>query len=77
MHLRNRAASSDLKGSLGSILALWQMNCLRVLIAVMKHDDQKASQGEKGLQLALLYHSSSSKEVRAGTQAGQEPESRS
>jgi hypothetical protein len=34
----------------------------------MKHHDQKASWKEKGVvQLTLSHHSSSSKEVRAGT----------
>lgn len=40
-------------------------------IAVMKHYDQK---GRKGfIVLMLSYHMSSSKEIRTGTQAWQEP----
>jgi len=49
---------------------------VRATTAVMKHHDQKQF-GKKGfLCLILPYHCSSSKEVRTGTQTGQEPEGR-
>ena len=47
---------------------------LKVSSAVMKHYDKTAKLWRKGfIQLTLLYHSPSLKEVRTGTQAGQEP----
>ena len=42
-----------------------------------KHHDQEASWGGKGLFGLHFYHCSSQKEVRTGTQAGQEPGGRS
>jgi hypothetical protein len=46
--------------------------CLRVTVAMKKHDDQKQV-GE----LTLTHSSPSLKEVRTRTQAGLEPEDRS
>lgn len=51
--------------------------CLRVAIAVMKHYDQKHL-GRKGfIVLMIPHHCSSSKKIRTGTQAWQEPGGRS
>jgi hypothetical protein len=51
---------------------------VRVSIAVMKHQDQKASWGKKMyIPLPLPYLCSLLKEVRTGTQTGQEPGGRS
>lgn len=47
---------------------------VRFSVALIKHQDQKVSWG---ICLTLPYHSPSLKEVRAGTQTGQEPEGRS
>ena len=50
---------------------------VRVTVAVMRHQDQ-SNLGRKGfIHLVLLHHSPSKKEVRTGTQAGQEPGGRS
>jgi hypothetical protein len=47
---------------------------VRVSIAVTKYYDQKNKLGRKGfIQHTLPYHCSSSKEVKTGTQTGQEP----
>lgn len=47
---------------------------VRVSVAAMKHHDQKSKKGGDGLiWLTFLYCCSSLKEVRAGTQTGQEP----
>ena len=44
-----------------------------VAAAVMEHHDQ-SNLGRKGfVQLSLSHHTSPSKEVRTGAQAGQEP----
>ena len=40
---------------------------------MIKHHDQKASWGGKGLFIWLTLHSPSLEEVRTGTQTGQEP----
>ena len=50
---------------------------VRVSIAVMKHPD-KSNVGRKGfVSFTVLAYSWSLREVRAGTQAGQDPGSRS
>jgi uncharacterized protein (DUF305 family) len=46
---------------------------VRVTSAVMKHHDQSNLRRKEFIQLMIPHHSSSSKEVRTGTQAGQEP----
>jgi hypothetical protein len=46
---------------------------VRVTIAVRKHHEHQSNLGRNGfIQLMRLHHSSSSKEVRTGAQAGQE-----
>jgi hypothetical protein len=51
---------------------------VRVTIAVMKHREQSYLEKKKEfIWLILPHHSSSSKELRTGTQKGQEPEGRS
>lgn len=49
---------------------------VRAIIAMMKHDDQKLRR-EAFIWLTLLHHSPSSKQVRMGTQTGQEPRGKS
>lgn len=50
---------------------------VRVTIAVFKYHDQ-SKLGRRGfIQLILPHHSSSSKEVKTGTQSRQEPGDRS
>jgi hypothetical protein len=51
---------------------------VRVAVAVMKHHDQRRNMGRKRfIWLTFVHHSLLSKEVRAGTHAGQEPGDRS
>ena len=47
--------------------------CLKVSIAGTKLHDQKKKKKRKKKELTLPHYCSSPKEVRAGTQAGQEP----
>jgi hypothetical protein len=49
----------------------------RVTMAVMKHHDQKQVGKKRFIWLTLPRHSSLLKEVRTGTQLGQEPGGRS
>jgi hypothetical protein len=56
--------------STGRIRELEQQVLARVTIAVMEHHDHR-NLGRKGfVQLTLSHHTSSSKEVRKGVQAG-------
>jgi hypothetical protein len=57
------------------IVTILGNDLVKVSVAAMKHHDQNARKGL--IQLSLPHSCSSPKEIRAGTQTGQEPEGRS
>jgi hypothetical protein len=77
------ATNSMTKSDIGTSSSIWftsyseETVFVRVSIAVMKHHDQR-NLAKKGLKwLTLTHRNPYQNEVRAGTQAGQEPGGRS
>jgi len=54
-----------------------EADLLRVTLVVMKHHDQSNLGREEFILLSLPHHCSPLKEIRTGTETGQEPGSRS
>ena len=67
-----------LKCDFNSALLSFYLVTVRITIAAIKHHDQKASWGGRGLYSYILpYHCSSSEEAKTGTETGQKPGGRS